>query len=52
MLLQSLRALCLSPGGSASVWKYLEALLRSPGVSGRISCGLMTELLSADVVAS
>jgi len=34
MLLQSLRALCLAPGGSGSVWKYLEALVRSPGVSG------------------
>ena len=44
MLLQSLRALCLSPGWSGSVWKYLEALVRSPGVSGRIACGFRTEL--------
>jgi len=48
MLLQSLRALCLAPGGSGSVWKYLEALVRSPGVSGRIACGLRTELHFAD----
>jgi len=48
MLLQSLRALCLSPGGSGSIWKYLEALVRSPGVSGRIVCGFRTNLHSAD----
>jgi len=34
MLLHSLRALCLAPGGSGSIWKYLEALVKSPGVSG------------------
>jgi len=50
MLLQSLRALCLAPGGSGSVWKYLEALVRSPGVSGRIACGFRTELHFADEV--
>ena len=49
MLLQSLRALCLAQGGSGSVWKYLEALVRSPGVSGRIGCGFRTELHLADV---
>jgi len=49
MLLQSLRALCLAPGGSGSVWKYLEALVRSPGVSGRIACRFRTELHFADV---
>jgi len=48
MLLQSLRALCLAPGGSGSVWKYLEALVTSPGVSGRIACGFRTELHFAD----
>ena len=48
MLLQSLRALCLAPRGSGSVWKYLEALVRSPGVSGRITCGFRTELHFAD----
>ena len=49
MLLQSLRALCLAPGGSGSVWKYLEALARSPRVSGRIVCAFWTELHFADV---
>ena len=49
MLFQSLRALCLAPGGSGSVWKYLEAQVRSPGVSGRIACGFRTELHFADV---
>jgi len=48
-LLQSLRALCLAPGGSGSVWKYLEALVMSPGVSGRIACSFRTELHFADV---
>jgi len=43
MLLQSLRALCLAPGGSGSVWKNWEALLRSPGVSGRIGWGFQTD---------
>jgi len=48
MLLQSLSALCLAPGGSGSLWKYLEALLRSPRVSGRIGCGFRTEFHFAD----
>jgi len=52
MLLQSLRALCLAPVGSGSVWKYLEALVRSPGVSGRIACGFRTEFHFADECAS
>jgi len=49
MLLQSLRALCLAPGGSGSIWKYLEALVRLSGVSGRIACGFRTDLHFADV---
>jgi len=49
MLLQSLRALCLAPGGSGSVWKHVEAMVRSPGVSGRIACGFGTKLHFADV---
>jgi len=49
MLLQSLRALCLAPEGSGSIWKYLVALVRSLRVSGRIACGLQTELHFADV---
>jgi len=48
MLLQSPRALCLAPGGSGSVWKYFEGLVRSPGVSRRIACGFLTELHFAD----
>ena len=48
MLLQSLGALCLAPGGSGSDWKYLEALVRSPGVSGSIECGFRTKLHFAD----
>jgi len=50
ILLQSLRALCLAPGGSGSIWKYLEALVRSPGVSRRIECGFQTELHYTDVI--
>jgi len=49
MLLQSLRALCLAPGGSGSIWKYLEAPVRAPGVSGRIACGFRIELHFADL---
>jgi len=50
MLLQSLRALCLAPGGSGSIWKYLETLVKLPGVSGKIACGFQTELQLADVL--
>jgi len=49
MLLQSLRALSLAPGGSGSIEKYLEALVRSLGVSGRIACCFRTDLHFADV---
>jgi len=35
MLLQRLRALCFAPWGSGSIQKYLEALVRTLGVSGR-----------------
>jgi len=49
MLLQSLRALCFAQGGSGSIWKYFEALVMSPGVSGRIACGFQTELYIADI---
>jgi len=48
MLLQSLRALCLAPGGSGSIWKYLEALVGCPGVSGRIGCCFRTNLYFPD----
>jgi len=49
MLLQSLRALCKAPGGAGSIWKYLEALARATGVSGRFAYGFRTELHFADV---
>jgi len=49
MLLQSLRALCKAPGGAGSIWKYLEALVRATGVSGRFGCGFRTDLHFADV---
>jgi len=49
MLLHSLRALCLAPGRPGSIWKYLEALVRLSGVSGRFVCGFWTELHVADV---
>ena len=49
LVMQSLRAHCLAPGGSESIWKYLKALVRSPGVSGRIACCFWTDLHFADV---
>jgi len=49
MLLQSLRALSKAPGGPGSIWKYLEALVRATGVSGKFACGFQTILYSADV---
>ena len=48
-LLQSLRALCLAPGWPGSIWKYLEALVRSTGVSGRVACGFLTDIHFPDV---
>jgi hypothetical protein len=50
MLLHSLRALCKAPGGVGSIWKYLEALTRATGVSGRFAYSFRTELHFADVV--
>jgi len=49
MVLQILRALCFAPGGSRSISKCLEELVRSPGVSGRIACCFWTYLHFADV---
>jgi len=49
MLLQSLRALCKAPGGPGSIWKYLQALVKATGVSGRCVCGFRTNLRFADV---
>jgi len=51
MLLKSLRALCLAPGGPGSIWNYLGAPVRSTGVSGRFPCSLRTDLHFADVRA-
>jgi len=48
MLLQSPRAHCKAPMGDGSMWKYLEALVRATGVSGRFTCGFRTELHFAD----
>ena len=52
MLLHSLRAFCKAPGGAGSIWKYLEALARATGVSGRFAYGFRTELHFADVFRS
>jgi len=50
MLLQRLRALCEASGGPGSIWKYLEALVRASGKSGRSACGYQTDLHVADVI--
>jgi len=42
MLLQTLRAHCLAPGRSGSIEKYLQVLVRSPGVCGSIACCFQT----------
>jgi len=49
MLLQSLSALCKAPGGSGSIWEYLEAVVRATRVSGRFGYSFRTELHFADV---
>jgi hypothetical protein len=49
MLLQSLRAPYLAPGGAGSIWDYLGAPARSTGVSGRFAYGFRTDLHFADV---
>jgi len=48
MLLHSLRELCKAPGGAGSIWKYLEALARATGLSGRFAYGFRIELRFAD----
>jgi hypothetical protein len=48
MLFQSLRALCLTPGGPGRIWNHLEAPVRSIGVSGSFACGFQTDLPFAD----
>ena len=49
MLLQIVRALCKAPGGAGSIWKYIEALVRGTGLSGRFAYSFRTELYSSDV---
>ena len=49
MLLLSLSALCLAPGGPGSIRRQVEALVRSTSVSGRFVCGFWTELHFANV---
>ena len=49
MLWQGLRALCKAPGGAGSNWKYLEALARATGVTGRFDYSSRTKLHFADV---
>jgi len=44
MFLHTLRELRFAPGWSGSIWKYLGALVRSTGVSGRFGCGFWTNL--------
>jgi hypothetical protein len=48
MLLQSLRTVSLAPGGSGSIKKHLQALVRLPRLSGRIACCFWTDLHIAD----
>jgi len=48
MLFQSPRALYLAPGRPGSIWKSLEALVRSTGMSGRFACGFQADLYFAD----
>jgi hypothetical protein len=50
MLLQSLGALWYPLRGPGSIWKYLDALVRAAGVSGRFACGFQTDLNFADVI--
>jgi hypothetical protein len=49
MLWQSLRALCLAPGGPGSIWKCLGGPVRATGVPRRFVCGFRTDLHLADV---
>jgi len=49
MLWQSLRELSLAPGGLGSIWNYLEAPVKSTGVSRRFACGFRTDLHFADM---
>jgi hypothetical protein len=48
MLWQSLRALCLAPGGPGSTWDYFGAPVKATRVSRRFACGFRTDLHFAD----
>jgi len=48
MLLHSLRALYKGPGGVGSIRKYMKALARAAGVSGRCAYSFRTKLHFAD----
>jgi hypothetical protein len=50
IVLQSLRALCLAPGGPGSNCKYIEALVNLTGVSGELMCSLQTDLHFANTM--
>ena len=50
MLLHSVRALCLAPGGPGCIWKYIGALVRSTRVSERFACVFRINLHFADAV--
>jgi len=49
ILLQSLKALCLAPGGPRSIWKYSGVLVRTTAESGRFACNFRTDLHFANV---
>jgi len=50
ILLLSFKPLCLAPVGPGSIWKYFEPLLRLTGMSGRFTCGFLTDCHFAGVV--
>jgi hypothetical protein len=51
-LLRSPRALCKALGGRRSIWKYLEARVRTTEVSGKFHCGFGTDINYAHVVVA
>jgi hypothetical protein len=48
MRLHILNAHCKAPGVVRRIWKYLEALTRATGVSGRFAYSIRTESHFAD----
>jgi hypothetical protein len=49
MLFQSLRTLCLAPGGPGSIWNYLGEPVRSTRGPKRFACGFHTGFHFVDV---